>query len=221
MPCKSGDMPANQSTCQSFVSSFGEDPQLGMKLLQTTQNGVTIDFSLYTAYRPVVWPDGKVPVITWGNGTCAQPEGYGALLRYVASFGYFVVAANSRWTTSGTPAPMINAINYAAAANMDSTSPYYQKLDMTKVGAMGHSQGGSATASAASDSRVKDVIIFNFGDSGVAKPYLAISGRPGHHRSSPPRAWRPPSRAQRSQPPISTITTQPGWGRRRGTLSSC
>lgn len=173
---QSGDMPGNTSTCQSFVNLFGEDPKLGMKLLQTTNNGVTLDFSLYTVYHPAVWPEGKIPVITWGNGTCAQPEGYGALLRYVASFGYFVVAANSRWVGSGTPAPMINALNYAASANMDSTSPYYQKLDMTKVGAMGHSQGGSATASAASDSRVQDVIIFNAVDSGVTKPYLTLSG---------------------------------------------
>jgi hypothetical protein len=173
---QSGDMAGNESTCQAFVNLFGEDPKLGAKLLQTSQNGLTLDFSLYTVYRPSVWPEGKVPVITWGNGTCAQPEGYGALLRYVASYGYFVVAANSRWVGSGTPAPMLHALDYAAAANMDSTSPYYQKLDMTKVGAMGHSQGGSATASAATDSRVVDVIIFNAVDSGVTKPYLSTSG---------------------------------------------
>jgi hypothetical protein len=173
---QTGDMPGNESTCQSFVNLFGEDPNLGTQLLKTTQNGVTLDFSLYSVYRPVNWPSGKLPVITWGNGTCAQPEGYGALLRYVASYGYVVIAANSRWVGNGTPAPMLHALDFAAAANMDSTSPYYQKIDMTQVGAMGHSQGGSATASAASDSRVKDVIIFNAVDSGVSKPYLTISG---------------------------------------------
>ncbi len=173
---QTADMPANSGTCQTFVNSFGEDPKLGAKLLDTTEgNGVKLDFSLYTVYRPVTWPEGTVPVITWGNGTCAQPEGYGALLRYVASYGYVVIAANSRWVGNGTPAPMLHALDYAAAANMDSTSPYYQKLDMTKVGAMGHSQGGSATATAANDSRVKDVIIFNAVDSGVAKPYLTAS----------------------------------------------
>jgi hypothetical protein len=173
---QSGDMPGNESTCQFFVNLFGEDPNLGTKLLQTTNNGVTIDFSLYSVYRPARWPSGPLPVLTWGNGTCAQPEGYGALLRYVASYGYVVVAANSRWVGSGTPAPMLHALDFAAAANMDPTSPYYQKLDMTKVGAMGHSQGGSATATAASDSRVSNVIIFNAVDSGVTKPYLTISG---------------------------------------------
>jgi hypothetical protein len=174
---QSSDMlPANASTCQAFANLFNEDPNLTAKLLQTTNNGITLDFSLYSVYRPATWPSGKVPVITWGNGTCAQPEGYGALLRYVASYGYFVVAANSRQVGSGTPAPMLHALDFAAAANMDSSSPYYQKLDMTKVGAMGHSQGGGATVTAASDGRVKDVIIFNASDSGVPKPYLAVSG---------------------------------------------
>jgi hypothetical protein len=173
---QSGDM-AGSTTCQGFVNLFNQDPNLSAKLLQTSVNGITIDFSLYSVYRPAVWPAGPVPVITWGNGTCAQPEGYGALLRYVASYGYFVIAANSRWVSSGTPAPMINALNYAASANMDSTSPYYQKLDMTKVGAMGHSQGGQATQSAAnSDSRILYAIDFNAEDSNISKPYLAFSG---------------------------------------------
>lgn len=169
------------ATCQDFANLFMESAALTNELLTTTMNGVTVDFSLYTVYRPAVWPSGPVPVLTWGNGTCAQPEGYGALLRYVASYGYFVVAANMRQvgtnntTGTGSAQPMLRALDYAASANMDSTSPYYQKLDMTKVGAFGHSQGGAATVTAASDSRVKDIIIFNAADTGP-KPYLAISG---------------------------------------------
>ena len=80
-----------------------------------------------------------VPVITWGNGTCAQPEGYGSLLRYIASYGYFIVAANSREV--GTGGPLTKGLDFAQAANKDPSSPYYGHLDMTKVGVMGHSQG--------------------------------------------------------------------------------
>jgi hypothetical protein len=173
---QAGDMlPANASMCQSFANLFMEDPKLTAQLLNTNQNGVDLNFALYTVYRPATWPAGPVPVITWGNGTCAQPEGYGALLRYVASNGYFVVAANSRWVGSGSPQPMLHALDFAAAANADSSSPYYKKLDLTKVGAMGHSQGGSATVMAAADSRIQDIIIFNAADT-APKPYLAISG---------------------------------------------
>jgi hypothetical protein len=176
-----GTQPSTQ--CQTFANLFAEDPKLTTQLLTTSMNGVTIDFSLYSVYRPAVWPSGPVPVITWGNGTCAQPEGYGALLRYVASYGYFVVAANMRQvgtantTGTGSPQPMLRALDYAQAANMDSSSPYYQKLDMSNVGAMVHSQGGAATAAAASDSRVQDVIIFNGLAAGnSAKPFWTISG---------------------------------------------
>ncbi|HZT53877.1 MAG TPA: hypothetical protein VE995_05810, partial [Gaiellaceae bacterium] len=139
----------NQTVCSLFVASFNEDQNLSNELLQTSMNGITIDFSLYSAYRPAIWPSTPVPVISWANGTCAQPEGYGALLRYVASYGYFVIAANSRWVGSGTE--QLHALDYAAAANKDPSSPYYGKLDLTKIGIMGHSQGGMSTVAASSD----------------------------------------------------------------------
>lgn len=174
--------PNDNATCPGFVALFNEDAALSQQLLDvgpqpcnaTAPNtGDCLDFKLYTVYRPANWPEGPIPVITWGNGTCAQPEGYGALLRYVASQGFFVIAANSREVGSG--AEMLHALDYAAAANDDSASPYYGHLDMSKVGVMGHSQGGQGTVAAASDSRIHSAIIFNGGAS-ASKPFLAISG---------------------------------------------
>jgi hypothetical protein len=165
--------------CAGFAGLFMEPASLTSMLLQTMDKGITINFALYSVYRPAKWPSSPVPVITWANGTCAQPEGYGALLRYVASYGYFVIAANTTQTGATNPdgsQPMLKALDFAAAANKDPKSPYYQKLDLSKVGAMGHSQGGMATATASSDSRIKYVIDFNASDTGIAKPYLAISG---------------------------------------------
>src|SRR6201999_4110898 len=123
--------------CKTFSNLFQQSQALTAQLLNTSEDGTVLDFALYTAYRPVTWPSGPVPVLTWGNGTCAQPEGYGALLRYIASYGFFVIAANSREVATG--ADMLHALDFAAAANMDPKSPYYQKLDMSRVGAMGHS----------------------------------------------------------------------------------
>jgi len=161
----------NGATCASVIASFGEDPEASKPL----QDVAGIDFALFTVYRPAAWNEGeKFPVISWGNGTCAKTEGYGALLRYVASHGFVVIASNSRWTGSGNSA-MTKALDFAEAANADASSPYYQHLDLTKVGAMGHSQGGMATITAASDSRIKSVIIWN-GGSSAAKPYLAVTG---------------------------------------------
>jgi hypothetical protein len=164
----SGD--SSPTTCRLFAASFGEDQESTDRLLDTGD----LNFALYTVYRPAHWVEGeKYPIITWGNGTCAQPEGYGALLRYVASYGYFVVAANSRWVGSG--AAQRKALDFAFAANDDPESPYYQKLDTDKVGAMGHSQGGQGTAQAAKDARIKTAILFN-GGTAADKPFMAVSG---------------------------------------------
>ncbi len=173
-PIAMGDGPDGGGPyCATFSKLFNQSPALTQQLLNTNQNGIDLNFALYTVYRPATWPASPVPVITWGNGTCAQPEGYGALLRYVASYGFFVVAANSREVASG--ADMLHGLDFVAAANMDPSSPYYKKLDMSRVGAMGHSQGGSATVMAASDARIKDIIIFNAADT-ASKTYLAVSG---------------------------------------------
>ncbi len=174
--------PNDNATCPAFAALFNEPAAVTNQLLDvgtqpcnaTAPNtGTCLDFKLYSVYRPAIWPDGKIPVISWANGTCAQPEGYGPLLRYVASYGFFVIAANSREV--GTGKEPLHALDFAKAANEDMTSPYYGHLDLTKIGVMGHSQGGGSTVAAANDARVTNVIIFNGGNT-AAKPFLAISG---------------------------------------------
>jgi hypothetical protein len=163
----------NLASCTSFGALFGEDPQVTAELMDMKDNNL----ALHTVYRPALPKEGeKYPVITWGNGTCAQPEGYGALLRYVASYGYIVVAANSRYVGQApSNVAMIRALDFVVAANGKADSPLYQRADLTNVGAMGHSQGGGATTTAARDARIKAVIIWNAGPSS-SKPFLAVSG---------------------------------------------
>lgn len=155
--------------CAAFAALFAESPEETQRLLDVKD----LKFDLFTVYRPAKRAEGeKFPILTWGNGTCAQPEGYGALLRYFASQGFFVVAANSRWV--GGNNAQIKGLDFAFAANQDSKSPYFGMLDTTRVGAMGHSQGSTATLSASSDSRIKSIILYNGGDR-ASKPFLAIS----------------------------------------------
>jgi hypothetical protein len=167
-PIASGDSD-NNFQCGLFTSLFAADPKQTEKLLNTGD----LKFDLYTVYRPAVWPERKVPIITWGNGTCAQPEGYGSLLRFIASHGFIVVAANSRWVGSG--AAQKKGIDFMIKANADPMSPYFGKIDTMKVAAAGHSQGGMGTIAAASDARISNVIIYNGGNS-ASKPFFAISG---------------------------------------------
>jgi hypothetical protein len=171
--------PADTASCAGFAAIFGEDPMLTNQLLNVGPQpcsasgmaGNCLNMRLYSVYYPATWPEGPIPVLAWGNGTCAQPEGYGALLRYIASYGFVVFAPNSR--QAGTGATLRKALDFAAAANAN--GPYAGHLDMSKVGVMGHSQGSGAANGAASDSRVKAVILYNGGTSN-AKPFLAVSG---------------------------------------------
>jgi hypothetical protein len=169
---KGFEIPVNaaEANCAQTAAAFGEPEDVTKDAADLKD----VDLSLYTVYRPACMIDGETyPVITWGNGTCGQTEIYGALLRYVASYGYVVFAANSRYT--GGNGAMTKALDFAEAANKDQNSPYYNRLDLTKIGAMGHSQGGMATATAANDARVKAVIIWNAGTS-ASKPFLTVSG---------------------------------------------
>jgi len=158
-------------TCLGFSQQFyGEDAMQSNLMVETPD----LAFDLYTVYRPATWVEGeRVPVVLWGNGTCAEPESYGALLRYVASHGFFVVAPNSRWV--GTGNEILHGLDFAYVANRDPESPYFGRLDLDRVAAMGHSQGASGTQSAAKDKRVGLAILFNTGMSAI-KPFLAISG---------------------------------------------
>jgi hypothetical protein len=136
-----------------------------------------VDFSLYTIFRPACMREGETyPVITWANGTCGEILGYAPLLGGIASYGYVVIASNSTWTgTAPTNMVQARALDYAAALNADPESELYGKLDLDHIGAMGHSQGASATGNVDGDPRVKSVIFWNSGASSE-KPFLNVSG---------------------------------------------
>jgi hypothetical protein len=145
-----------------------------------------VDYSLYTIFRPACFRSGeKYPVITWANGTCGEIAGYAPLLSTLASYGFIIVASNSTWTaTAPTNMVQLRALDYAKSINEDSKSIFYQRLDMDKVGAMGHSQGAKATSNADSDPRIKALIFWNAGDSNE-KPYLNVSGERDVFASTP------------------------------------
>jgi pimeloyl-ACP methyl ester carboxylesterase len=100
------------------------------------------------------------PIITWGNGSSATPSNYTALLTRFASYGFTVIASTSQNTGSGIE---IDAgANDLVAANGTSGSPFYQHLDVTKVAAVGHSQGaGGATRAATNDPLITTLLTFS------------------------------------------------------------
>src|SRR5215213_4120273 len=114
--------------------------------------------STHTVFRPkelgALGQTVKLPIIAWGNGACANsPWEHINFLSEIASYGYLVVAIGpmpaegQRGGPGGTTKSslMTDAINWAIAQNSDATSPYYGKLDVTKIAVAGMSCGGLQT----------------------------------------------------------------------------
>lgn len=122
----------------------------------------------FNVYRPKDLGQGYChPIITWGNGTNDQPEpnpptcvtsdycgSYKLLVNQLASHGFVVVASLSSQTAKGDPLPQIAGVNWMLEENQKPSSAYYHKLDTSKIGASGHSQGGAATTMSGADERI-------------------------------------------------------------------
>jgi hypothetical protein len=159
--------------CTSFVQSFGETPEAARDYALF---GPDYNVELYTLYRPENMEEGKLyPIVSWANGTCAKVSGYDALLSHVASHGFIVIAAHSRYTASGQA--QLRGVDFVTKLNDTADSPLYKRVDTKQVGVFGHSQGGGSTWTAASDARVKTSIVLNMTGSGTrSTPSFFITG---------------------------------------------
>lgn len=86
------------------------------------------------------------PIITWGNGTGALPESYDYFLRHLASWGFVVIA--SRQLNTGTGREILDAARYLAREARRPGSPFQGKLDIRRIGSIGHSQGATGAVNA-------------------------------------------------------------------------
>lgn len=104
-----------------------------------------------TIFRPKILTAGS-PIVLWGNGTGQMPDTYGAILKTLASNGFVVAAANT--PNAGSGQDMLGCLDWLTAENAREGSPYADKLDLTKVGVSGHSQGGGGALMAGRDPRI-------------------------------------------------------------------
>ncbi len=128
----------------------------------------------HTVFRPAnLNPFGrrnKLPIIAWGNGACANsPWEHVNFLSEIASHGFLVIAIGpmpkegEKGRGRSESSQLIDAINWAIAQNNDRASPYYQKIDITKIAVAGMSCGGLQALEVGPDPRVCTVIICNSG----------------------------------------------------------
>ena len=98
------------------------------------------------------------PIITWGNGTNGSAAAVDYLLRHFASWGFVIVATEDKNTGAGQT--ILDAANYMVGQNGNSASIFYHKLNVSQIGAVGHSQGAGGVINAAikSGGLIKTVI---------------------------------------------------------------
>jgi dienelactone hydrolase len=111
----------------------------------------------------------KHPVLLWGNGTFLNPIHYDGLLRHLASHGFIVAAAYT--TNAGSGQEMLAGLDNLTAFNADPASPFYRKVDLNRVGAVGHSQGGIGAMRAGADPRVDVAVPIEGASASIPAPH--------------------------------------------------
>lgn len=177
--CAQGAAPASLPTSR-VVEDGGTGAYSAIMLTESS-------LPTHTVFRPkdlsAFGNKNKLPIIAWGNGACANsPWEHINFLSEVASHGFLVVAIGpmpqegQRGGGKSTSSQMVDAINWAIAQNSDKNSPYYNKIDITKIAVSGMSCGGLQTLETAPDPRVTTAIICNSGILGDAGS--GMSGMP-------------------------------------------
>ena len=103
----------------------------------------------------------KHAVVLWGPGGGTAPGAYSGIIKRLASHGFVVIATSESpdGTNRGKP-----ALDWLENKNNTPGDPLYGKLDMTKVGASGHSMGGlQSEKMLINDKRVITAVLNNSG----------------------------------------------------------
>jgi dienelactone hydrolase len=128
----------------------------------------------HTVFRPADLDSVgfRLPIVVWGNGGCRRSnQEFHYFLTQFASYGYLVVANGAPATpyiaaeVDGLLAPdgdkLVRAIDWAIAQNASPTSPLRDRLDTSRIVAMGQSCGATEAAEASADERVTSTILWN------------------------------------------------------------
>ena len=156
------------------VAAQPDTPGIGpyAALKEMAPNG--LDFTIYRPRDLNALGGRKLGVHVWGNGGCSFDGGFARFhLMDIASYGY-VSLAHGRLQDGpgGLPAPgaprataegMLAALDWILAENSRQGSPYYQRIDASKIAVSGNSCGGLLALRVGQDSRVKTVILQNSG----------------------------------------------------------
>ena len=143
----------------------------------------------HTTYHPTdlnAWGASKrLPIVSWGNGACARNGlAFAEFLTQIASHGYLAIAIGPK-TVPPAPAPaptiddqlLLDGIDWAVKQNGDSSSPFFNRIDTTKIAVMGQSCGGLQALAVSHDPRITTTVVWNSGalPAGSTSPALRQS----------------------------------------------
>jgi hypothetical protein len=103
-------------------------------------------------FRPIKPEPKPSPVILWGNGTNVNFATYSPMLVQWASHGFIAAAAMTG--NAGSGKEMLACLDYLEKENARTGSVFNGAVDLSHVGASGHSQGGRGAIMAGRDPRV-------------------------------------------------------------------
>lgn len=166
---------------------MGAQAQPAQEKIQTSGE-MTIDNATldgFTIYRPAdmlqaVAQYGPLPIVIFGNGACSHDSGYYApMFANLVANGYVVIAVGEKanapadqgghdMATIGLGDNLLEALDWACAANATPDGEMYRMLDCYKVALSGHSCGGAQALSKSYDPRVSTTIMFNSGMGDIA-----------------------------------------------------
>ena len=126
----------------------------------------------WLVYPMDIGKDGvKHPIFIFGPGGGTDPPYYdrmGMHWDHYASYGFVVYIAPM--SSFSSTAALDDGLTWVIAQNDNAMSPLYKKLDTTKVGAAGHSQGSVMVFNFMPDERVTTTIHISGGSMGAVGP---------------------------------------------------
>lgn len=120
------------------------------------------EFGKFVVYYPSELETGneQYPVIVMCNGSGTPMSKYSAASKHMASWGFIVIGTEENYSWNAFGAEM--CLRYLERWNEnekieDTKSIFYQKVDFSNVGIVGHSQGGVGVINAITDTTHKNV----------------------------------------------------------------
>lgn len=159
VPSSSSAAPIQEAPKGIFLATDTDENKNYMEVVYQTHTGDNGGGVL--AYPKRLSDTQKHGVVLWGPGGGTEPTAYEGLIKRLASHGFVVIATSESPDGTGRGKP---ALDWLAKKNETPGDPLYQKLDMTKVGASGHSMGGlQSEQMLINDNRVITAVLNNSG----------------------------------------------------------